>query len=150
MSITLRIILGGIGLLLLLLLGVFAFFPYNIVTSKYATLEEARKDELFGRGWLPDILPPSSRDILVENDLDLNISEGSFKFSSNENDLLRTKLTSALPNRAPFERWDDIVEKRKRQNYSYGAYYEEDSTWVFFCKYEKGECDYVMWVGRKN
>ncbi len=48
------------------------------VTKRYATLDDARRDRLFERGWLPDILPPSARDIRVTSDLDVNSSEGEF------------------------------------------------------------------------
>ena len=40
----------------------------DVVTSKYATLADARNDRLFERGWLPDILPPSTREISVNPD----------------------------------------------------------------------------------
>jgi hypothetical protein len=35
---------------------------------------------LFERGWLPDIVPDSSREITINNDLDLNLSKGEFFF----------------------------------------------------------------------
>ena len=50
------------------------------VTNRYATLDHARRDRLFERGWLPDILPPSTHDIRVTSDLDVNRAEGEFSF----------------------------------------------------------------------
>ncbi|MCG9544065.1 hypothetical protein L1D37_09820 [Vibrio sp. Isolate33] len=52
------------------------------VTSEYATYAEAKSDNLFDRGWLPDILPESTTSIEVTNDLDNNSSNGQFIIES--------------------------------------------------------------------
>ncbi|WP_299138805.1 hypothetical protein [uncultured Vibrio sp.] len=52
------------------------------VTSEYATYAEAKSDNLFDRGWLPDILPESTTSIEVSNDLDNNSSNGQFIIES--------------------------------------------------------------------
>ncbi|MDN3630924.1 hypothetical protein [Vibrio lentus] len=50
----------------------------DAVTNQYATYAEAQQDNLFERGWLPDILPESTIDIEVVNNLDNNTSHGGF------------------------------------------------------------------------
>ena len=50
----------------------------DAVTNQYATYAEAQQDSLFERGWLPDILPESTIDIEVVNNLDNNTSHGGF------------------------------------------------------------------------
>ncbi|MEZ9600431.1 hypothetical protein AB4232_16660 [Vibrio sp. 10N.286.46.A8] len=50
----------------------------DVVSSEYSTYEKAKEERLFDRGWLPDILPESTLNIKVSNDLDSNTSEGSF------------------------------------------------------------------------
>ena len=50
----------------------------DVITNSYKTYHEAKKDMLFSRGWLPDILPKSTKYIITKNNLDLNISSGSF------------------------------------------------------------------------
>ena len=52
----------------------------------YATRADAEAKSLFERGWLPNIIPTSSRQIAVKNNLDLNISEGEFKFDASDHD----------------------------------------------------------------
>jgi hypothetical protein len=47
--------------------------------SHYANWQEARKEGMFERGWLPDWLPPSAADIRVIYNLDTN--ERAFSFS---------------------------------------------------------------------
>jgi len=50
----------------------------EVVSSQYASYQKAQEDKLFERGWLPDILPLTTLDIEVNNDLDLNESAGRF------------------------------------------------------------------------
>lgn len=50
----------------------------DAVTNQYATYAEAQQDSLFERGWLSDILPESTIDIEVVNNLDNNTSHGGF------------------------------------------------------------------------
>ncbi|MGL5467385.1 MAG: hypothetical protein ACRDCT_04240 [Shewanella sp.] len=56
----------------------------DIAKSRYNTYEQAKSDGLFQRGWLPDILPQSTTKIEVNNNLDLNISEGKFNVAKSD------------------------------------------------------------------
>lgn len=56
----------------------------DVVKSKYATYEQAKSDGLFERGWIPDLLPESTTQIEVNNDLDLNVSKGKFVVADSE------------------------------------------------------------------
>lgn len=58
----------------------------NPVPLSYATKAEATAEIPFARGWLPDIIPSSSREISMSNDLDLNISKGEFVFDAVDHD----------------------------------------------------------------
>lgn len=64
----------------------------DVVKSSYATYEEAEKDKLFVRGWLPNILPTTTKNIITKNDLDLNTSKGSFSIPSEDVPAFLTKL----------------------------------------------------------
>lgn len=72
-------LVSSVSLMALLLAGC-----RDVVTSRYETRAEAEADRLFERGWLPSIIPPSSRGIVTRNDPDLNRSEGEFRFDRNE------------------------------------------------------------------
>ncbi|HAS6347378.1 TPA: hypothetical protein I7241_05305 [Vibrio vulnificus] len=56
----------------------------DIVQSHYDNYQQAQADQLFERGWLPDVLPVSTRQIEVANDLDNNTSQGSFVIAEKE------------------------------------------------------------------
>jgi hypothetical protein len=96
----------------------------DVVTSRYATLDDARKDRLFERGWLPDILPASSRDIRVSNDLDVNHSKGEFSFEPAGFSAFAARLRPI--GGGTFE-------------YSTGT-----NTWVSICDPGRGHCRYSM------
>src|SRR5439155_13760401 len=92
------------------------------VTKRYATLDDARRDRLFEHGWLPDILPPSTRDIRVSNNLDVNTSEGEFSFDPLDYAAFAARLQIA---------GDGTFQ------YSSGKY-----TWKFSCDSRRGFCRY--------
>ncbi|MGR2994874.1 hypothetical protein ABMY12_06790 [Vibrio vulnificus] len=56
----------------------------DIVQSHYDNYQQAQADQLFERGWLPDVLPVSTTQIEVTNDLDNNTSQGSFLIADKE------------------------------------------------------------------
>ncbi|OUD76430.1 hypothetical protein XM73_c20884 [Vibrio vulnificus] len=56
----------------------------DIVQSHYDNDQQAQADQLFERGWLPDVLPVSTTQIEVTNDLDNNTSQGSFLIAEKE------------------------------------------------------------------
>ncbi|EHY9867602.1 hypothetical protein K9517_004508 [Vibrio vulnificus] len=56
----------------------------DIVQNHYDNYQQAKADQLFERGWLPDVLPVSTTQIEVANDLDNNTSQGSFLIAEKE------------------------------------------------------------------
>lgn len=56
----------------------------DIVQIHYDNYQQAQADQLFERGWLPDVLPVSTTQIEVANDLDNNTSQGSFVIAEKE------------------------------------------------------------------
>lgn len=124
-------------------------FPSDVVTSRYVSLQAARDDKLFSRGWLPDILPPSVFKIRVSSNLDINTSEGEFSLSAQEWPRLKAKLALG-PMEAPFENWSTVVNRNQAAGFSTWHYMDRDTTWVFFCKPEIAYCEYTMWMPRKG
>ena len=99
----------------------------DTVESRYSTRREAEEDSLFERGWLPAIIPKSSRDIVTKNDLDINVSNGEFFFSpADAADFSRHLHGVAEPNK----------------EYSAFTYSDKNSTWFFEVDFTKGHCKY--------
>jgi hypothetical protein len=110
------------------LIPAFALFALgscsDVVTHTYSTLDDARKDRLFERGWLPDILPSSARDFTVSNNLDVNTSDGEFAFDPIDFGSFAGQLRRV---------GDDTFQ------YSPGK-----STWTFYCDSRGGHCRYTL------
>jgi hypothetical protein len=118
----------------------------DVVTDRYESVAEARRERLFERGWLPDILPTSAVRIRVSNNLDLNRSEGEFSFSSPDFSAFQSRLASGVPSRAPFNDWPGFVQGKLKDGYAAAAFEREGYKWVFICHERKGHCLYRMWL----
>ena len=129
-------------------LGLMYLLPSDTVTSRYATLTAARSDNLFERGWLPDILPPSAYSIRTSNDLDVNTSEGEFFFAPSDYSLFASRVQPYMNVQAPNADFEASVVRMQSKGLQPSVYVEVGATWVFFCKKEAGYCEYNMWLRR--
>lgn len=102
------------------------------VPLNYSTRSEAEAESLFARGWLPEIIPQSSRNISMRNDLDLNISNGEFSFDQSDHDEFVSQL-ERVPSR----------DESGSLAYSY-----ED--WVFWVAGGKDHCRFHMRLSRNK
>lgn len=101
------------------------------------------------RGWLPTkLLPPSTRDIDLENNLDLNYSVGSFRFPPADAGRFMQGVRSGVPLHSPFENWSEIVDEAREDGLSLWQYSEEGSEYAFFCDLSAARCEYWMWMRR--
>ena len=67
----------------------------DVVTTRFATLEEARAQGALDRGWLPPCLPHSARAIVERNDLDVNTGIGSFAYELSDRGAYMQRLLRA-------------------------------------------------------
>src|SRR6186713_347897 len=114
-------IVGLVAMLGLSWLGL-SLMNTDVVESNYVSVQEARADQLFGRGWLPDILPPSAHDIRTSNNLDLNTSVGRFYFASADYDQFSSHLAPYVPMETPFEGFDRDVQKKLARGFRSGVF----------------------------
>jgi hypothetical protein len=96
------------------------------VPLSYSNRAEAEAESLFARGWLPEIIPPSSRNISMRNDLDLNISNGEFSFDASDHDGFVAQLERAS----------------SRDEGGSAAFSYQD--WVFWIDGDKDHCRFYM------
>ena len=118
----------------------------DCVTSRYANLQEARDDDLFNRGWLPEILPESAMAIRTSIDLDLNTSEGEFTIAIEDFDVFIKQLSTV---RKPYGRHANHIEKMQKKGYE-PFNYTEELTWFFFCARESGHCTYMLPYSKRS
>ncbi len=122
----------------------------DVVGSNYATLAEARADQLFGRGWLPDVLPASAFNIRTSNNLDLNQSEGEFSFRPDDSGDLFQKWHRGPPGTVPYPEYSANISAQARLGYSVWSLQMEQATWVFFCRTSEARCLYTMWLDQQG
>jgi hypothetical protein len=93
--------------------------------TRFATVQEAHSKGAFERGWLPPILPDSTRNITESNDLDVNIGDGSFQFSASDYVSLTSLLTPASPDVANQD-WSS----RTTKGFGDFTYTTDDTLWT--------------------
>lgn len=110
----------------------------EIVEDRYDTRNDAETDRLFERGWLPKVIPQSSYDLLIQNDLDLNTSEGEFRFDPQDID----EFFRALRECRKSDIDPDTLLSEAKLGYRPFCYSSEDSRWIFWINRERGHCRY--------
>jgi hypothetical protein len=128
----------------ILALAVLAACTGDVVTTRYASLDQARAHHLFGRGWLPDILPPSSRDIRTSNNLDLNLAEGEFHFDPAEFKAFSSRMEPFTPIRGMPFGLDEEAKEHSKNGLRLYVYTQDRSTWFFLCEPAAGLCEFRM------
>jgi hypothetical protein len=141
-----RFLLGAF-VVLAVLTAIWAI-PRDAVTTRYATLQEARADHLFERGWLPDLLPPSTHDLRVITHVELNNATGEFRFEPAEFEAFSKALVPYAKLKSPFTGFADSVDAHLHRGHPALQYVAEGNTWVFLCKPADGACSYAMWLSR--
>ena len=117
----------------------------DVKTSRYDTLADARADRLFERGWLPDILPPSTTGIRTSNDLDCARSTGRFMMAPADFPAFAAHTSEGAPERSLLADWDSVVAGYAGDGFTPWTFRDGGYTWVFFCNAHTGQCQYVLW-----
>ncbi|EJU9787325.1 TPA: hypothetical protein RQL08_004661 [Vibrio vulnificus] len=102
----------------------------DIVQIHYDNYQQAQADQLFERGWLPDVLPVSTTQIEVANDLDSNTSQGSFVIAEKEMAQFLSQLQPLeTANQYRFESdnsvWIFTLEEAGKVRYQLNEYHSE-------------------------
>lgn len=115
------------------------------VTERYATIADARKAGLFERGWLPDALPSSTRDIEARNDLDLNVSAGEFVVARSDIDSFTARLQPYSAEAADADmHLASYLQAKEKEGLRVGVLKEAPSVWAFVCDSKAGQCTYQL------
>lgn len=112
----------------------------DTVSHYYPSKSVADTEGLFQRGWLPFIIPDSTRDITTINDLDTNESAGDFSFFPLDAEGFKKHLHKILPS----EITGTDGTRYLKQGYSAYQYSDKDTVWLFFIHAINGHCEYRM------
>src|SRR5688572_3504062 len=89
------------------LLFLLAHVGQDTFEERHATLEAARKSQLSERGWLPDFLPPSARDIQLSGHIDSNTAWGKFYFRDEDWAAFEKNLFLGIAVTPPYVGWPE-------------------------------------------
>jgi len=112
------------------------------VTTTYPTRVDAEADALFIRGWLPSVIPPSSREIMVQSNLDLNRAHGEFHADKSELEKFSGKLKRTEQRCGATELAD--IGMGYRSIYQAYSYTDDGSTWTFCISFEREHVRFSM------
>lgn len=101
----------------------------DTVKNHYADYQQAQADHVFEKGWLPPILPTSTTQIELVNDLDNNRSQGAFVIA--EQDL------------KPFVEHLEMTERSNQYQFKVN-----DNVWTFTLE-AKGKVSYQLTTDRQ-
>lgn len=118
----------------------------DTVNDHYATRAEAEADNLFERGWLPSIIPASARGIKTSNNLDINISEGEFRFDQEETNTFLEHLKPYSGQPPKPRRRQTYIAKQKKKGYLPFEYTDNDTVWIFMVNSRAEHVRYIMWI----
>jgi hypothetical protein len=130
--------------LLLLLVAILCGCGLDVAERHYKDLAAAK-----GNTWLPEsVLPPSVRDIDEQNNLDLNLSSGEFRFDPSDAAAFFNRLSPTAPS-TPFANWKGIVDDHIKDDRSVRYYRDQEGfDWAFFCAPSRDHCYFDGWLSR--
>lgn len=127
----------------------------DIVTSRYSTYEDAVADHLFQRGWLPHFIPASATDIVTRNNLDLDLSEGEFRYDPAETGAFLANLHPWRADETSTDAYAAHVKEMAADGYHAWELENADglrvdinrgTVWVFFVNAPEGHAIYESWL----
>jgi hypothetical protein len=116
----------------------------DTVTTTFTDIQQAQTEGAFDRGWLPPILPPSTKDIWEKNNLDLNIGEGAFTFSPEEIKVFTQSGAEAI-NINPAS--GSPQAKYQKEGFRFLSFSNDSTSWLI-AVHPEGRGAY--WVGQKK
>lgn len=124
---------GGMLALLLIVAGC-----RDTVMERHASYEAARAAQLFDRGWLPETVPVSLRDLRIETDLDVNTAEGEFFMDPRHT----STFQASLRRMNPAEVLESDLLRYLERGYWPHEHRNEQGSWIFFIDPEEGHVEF--------
>jgi len=138
-----------VGFLAVGFLVLFAYAAWNVFgfeeTREYENYQAAAADNVFAGGWLPDFIPQSATRLVVNNDYDVNISRGEFRYDPADTDAFVAWLHPWEGGDAPFNDYAARVAAMERGGYRAWEFAAGGNVWVFFVNAVSGRVEYDMW-----
>ncbi|TXH67912.1 MAG: hypothetical protein E6Q88_10275 [Lysobacteraceae bacterium] len=114
-------------------------------TDHYSSLNDARSDRLFERGWLPDMLPPSTYDLEITTSVEVSSGHGRFHFDQGDYPPFSTRLSKYNGVMPKLETYHAAIQQLLEEGYAPNSYASGPTNWIFLCDQKKAVCEFFVW-----
>lgn len=111
----------------------------------YTDIADATASGAFNKGWLPDVLPKSSRDIKLAADVESATGHGSFGFNKSEYARFVSSLSAYDGVLSKNAKDNESIKRRKAAGWEGWIFSSGFTRWVFFCEEARARCDFFVW-----
>jgi hypothetical protein len=113
--------------------------------DEYDTIDDAKKNHVFDKGWLPDILPPSTHDLKVVTTVEISAGRGNFSFDPQDYGAFYMRLSAYNGRKSKVDEDNRAIERLLAKGYEARAYSLGATNWLFLCRKAEAVCEFFVW-----
>lgn len=114
-------------------------------SDEYDTINDARKNHVFEKGWLPDLLPASTHDLKVATAVEISAGRGKFRFDPKDYRSFSAKLSEYNGVMSKVDDDNDSIRRLLDEGYEARSYSSGPTNWIFLCDQRKAICEFFVW-----
>lgn len=114
-------------------------------SEHYDSVEEARANNLFEKGWLPDVLPASAHDLNMFTAVETSSGYGRFRLDPKDYRAFSARLSAADGPMPDSDRDRKAARKLLDEGYEARRYASVSTRWLFLCNANGAVCEFFVW-----
>ena len=114
-------------------------------SDSYDTIDDARNNHVFEKGWLPDLLPNSTYDLKLVTAVDVSAGRGKFSFDPKEYRDFSAKLSEYDGGMSKIDNDNKSIRMLLNEGYEARAYSSGATNWLFLCEQREAVCEFFVW-----
>lgn len=114
-------------------------------SDDYDDIDDAKAGHVFEKGWLPDLLPASTRDLRVTTTVEDSAGRGKFNFDPKDYAAFIANLSAYDGAMSKVEKDNRSIKKLLDKGYEAYTYASGATNWIFLCNQKEGHCDFFVW-----
>jgi len=114
-------------------------------SDEYDSINEARSERVFEKGWLPGFLPETTRDLKVVTTVDVSAGRGRFIFDPEEYPSFSARLSDYDGSMPKIDGDAKAARRLLYEGYEARVYSSGGTYWLFLCESGEGVCEFFVW-----
>ena len=114
-------------------------------SDDYDDIDDARRGHVFEKGWLPDLLPASARDLRVTTTVEDSAGRGEFSFDPIDYASFIATLSAYDGAMSKVEKDNRSIKKLLDKGYEAHTYASGATHWIFLCDQKESRCEFFVW-----